>query len=118
MKDQKQQTEAESASALNVAGAGQAVRDLRQQMTFLKALTPKERGTMPKVSPSALTLMETALQAARENPSLIPPSIDLTRYGEEVQSCRGLYSLLTQLQELCSDVQDTLAVLGKEANNA
>ena len=54
-------------------------------MKFLTVLTPKERTAAPRVTPGSLTLMEDAVQAARENPGILPASMDLAEYVNEVQ---------------------------------
>lgn len=113
----KNQNQSETTSAKHIENAIGSLDALRKEMTFLKALTPKDRRSVPRVTLSSLTLMEDALQAARENQTLMPPSIELARYEDDVQASRGLYNLLTKLHELSSDVQDTLSTVGKEANS-
>jgi hypothetical protein len=93
-----------------------SLRAVRAKMTFLSALTPKERQSMPRMNPVVLGTMEAVVAAAQENPGILPASLSLHQYATEVEACRALHNVLTQLQELSSGVQDTLLTLGREAN--
>ena len=103
-------------TAKAVEAAMSSLRAAREGMPFLSALTPKERKASQRVTPASLILMEEAVGATQLNPGLLPASIDIAHFAGEVAVCRGLHNLLKELQELCSDVQDTLAACGKEAN--
>ena len=103
-------------TARAVEAAKSSLRAAREGMTFLAALTTQERKAARRLTPANLRLMEEALEAARQHPGILPASMDLAHFSGEVETCRELQSLLKALQELCSDVQDTLAVRGKEAN--
>jgi len=113
----KNQDQTELISAKGIESAIASLNALRQEMTFLTALAPNARRSRARITPATLTLMESAVEAVRENRSLIPPSIVLELYEAKVQAARGLSNLLNKLQELCSDVQDTLSTVGQEANN-
>jgi len=103
-------------SAAEIEGAMNSLKSLRDGMTFLTALTPKERAAVPRLTPGRLDLMETALEGVRENPGILLASIDLASYENDVRASRGLYMLLTKMQELCADLQDTLSLVGSEAD--
>jgi len=109
-------TQTYNISAKEIEGAMNALKSLRDEMKFLNALTPKERQAAPRLTPARLALMESALQGARDNPGTILAGMDLASYENDVRASRGLYELMSKLQELCRDVQDTLCTVGKEAD--
>src|SRR5262245_50927948 len=97
----------EHQSQSKTASAGQEfdaaleyLRALRANLKSLSPLTAKERKALPRVTPSVLSMIDDVLQAARENPSILPASTSLQEYMEEVYNCRVLHTLVRQLQEL------------------
>ena len=59
----KNQKESETVIPVkDIETALESVRDVRANMTFLSALTPKERKTLPRMTSGLLGLMEEAVQ--------------------------------------------------------
>ena len=91
-----------------------AVSALREQMTFLTALTPAERGKLGYAA-AHLEEIKASLAVAKANPSLLPIAFDLPRFEVDASHVVNLHQVSTQLKSLAADVQDTLAVASARA---
>lgn len=118
MKNQNQSQTEGSVAVKGIETAIASIKTARAGMMFLTALTPKERQSLRRVTAGQLALMDSAVQGAQENPALVPASIEVSKFASDVQAAHRLQTLLHDLRDLCSDVQDTLSVVGKEADNA
>jgi len=109
-------TQNSSATSSNeVDNTVKALKKLRQQMTFLIALSPLERSHSRHVGPKNIEAAQLSLSAVREYPNILPVGFDLARFEQTVQIAAGLYQCQAALKELASDVQDTLLTVGAEA---
>src|SRR6185436_13789036 len=109
-------TQNSSATSSNeVDNTVKALKKLRQQMTFLVALSPLERSRTGHVGPKNIEAAQLSLSAAREYPNILPVGFDLAQFEQTVQTAAGLYQCQAALKDLASDVQDTLLTVGAEA---
>src|SRR4030095_7632979 len=89
----------------------EGLKELRQKMPFLVALTPLERRQSPHVRLTNVGAAEECLMAAREYPLILPGHFDLTRFEQNVKVTVALFKCLTAIKDLASDVQDTLTAV-------
>ena len=113
MKNQNQNRSA-NVSLQDIGAVIDGLKELRQKMPFLIALTALERRNSTHVGLGNLAAAEDCLMAAREHPSILPGHFDLAQFEQNVKVSAGLFKCLTALKELSSDVQDTLLAIGGE----
>ena len=92
-----------------------ALKELRQRMPFLTALSPLERRHGAHVGSNRVQEAQASLTAARENPAILPSTFDVALFEHNVRVMVRLHQCLTVLKALTSDVQDTLLSVGADA---
>ena len=107
----KRQTLSGDISLKDIDAVVVGLKELRQKMPFLVALTALERRQNPHVRLNNLGAAEDCLMAAREHPSILPGHFDLAQFEQDVKVTVALYKCLTAIKDLGSDVQDTLAAV-------
>jgi hypothetical protein len=99
----------------------QAVKDaiitIQQKLPFLVNLTPAERKSLFKTGPNSLSFVQNALQAAQNNPTILPGAFDVTEFGSDVTLFAVLTELGTMVDQLASEIDDTRLAVGSEAMN-
>ncbi len=97
----------------------QAIRDavalIRSKLPFLIALTPEERRNRFKMGDKSLAFVQDALMAAQNNPTILPASFSTPDFQNDVQLAAQLSEIDILLQQLASEVDDTLLETGSEA---
>ncbi|MEK6558263.1 MAG: hypothetical protein AABZ14_08195 [Candidatus Margulisiibacteriota bacterium] len=100
----------------------QAVKDalaqIRQKLPFLITLTLAERKQASKMGNKNLPFAQNALDAARNNPNIIPPDFSVDEYAKDVRLWSELQDIDTVIQQLQSDINDTKLAVGSEAYGA
>jgi hypothetical protein len=97
----------------------QAVKDafaaVVQKMPFLVNLTPSERQSIVKTGPDRLSFVQNASAAARNNPTIFPPSFDAQGFQSDVELFAALTELATLAASVASQIDDTRLAVGGEA---
>ena len=94
-----------------------AIETVRQKLPFLVNLTPDERKSLFKTGPNSLSFVQNALQAAQNNPTILPGAFDVTEFGSDVNLLAVLTELGTVVGQLASEIDDTRMAVGSEAMN-
>ena len=92
-----------------------AVIVIREKLPFLVSLTQDERKRLPKAGQNSLAFVENSLQAAKNNPNILPSSFNTTEFGSDVALFATLTDLNTSIAQLASQVDDTRMAVGSEA---
>jgi len=92
-----------------------AVATIKQKMPFLIALTPEERRSLMKMGDKSLAFVTKSLTAAQSNPEILPGSFDLQGYVQDVALVTSLSEILTLLEQVTEQVDDTVLAVGAEA---
>lgn len=99
----------------------QAVKDsvatVRSKLPFLVSLTADERRSIFKAGPNSLAFVQNSLQAARNNPDILPGTFDADEFESDVNLFAVLTDLGTVVQQLASEIDDTRLAVGGEAMN-
>lgn len=95
-----------------------ALETVRQKLPFLVTLTPAERRHLFKMGDKSLAFVQNSLQAARNNPGILPASFDLPGFERDVKLAVVLNDVVGSLRQMTSQVDDTLLGVGSEAMNA
>lgn len=97
----------------------QAIKDafalIVSKLPFLVSLTVEERRAIFKAGPDSLSFLTNAATAARDNPTIFPPSFDREGFLKDV----ALFGVLTEVgmesDSVSSRVDDTRLAVGGEA---
>ncbi|WP_439481853.1 hypothetical protein [Cyclobacterium plantarum] len=82
---------------------------------YLIALSPAERQTVPKMSDGTLPFVEKVMEYARDDSQFLPPYVDLQEMDKDWNVVKGLMPVLRDLQQLESNLNDTVMMAGSEA---
>ena len=85
---------------------------------YLLALTPTERHELPKMGPKTLNFVEKSHEFAHENPSLIPPYLEMGEFDTDFADAHGLWTLYNHVRQLEDGISDTQMTAGSEAYQA
>ena len=94
-----------------------AVTTIQQKLPFLVSLTAAERKGIFKTGPNSLSFVENALQAAQNNPDILPKSFDAAEFESDVDLFSVLTEINTVVAQLSSQIDDTRLAVGGEAMN-
>jgi hypothetical protein len=117
MKDDRHKDAIPEAVLTQVYGQTEAVKTALAP-PYALALTPQERHDMLKMGDRRLALLERKHDYARDNPALVPSFLDIDDFDKDFSNARGLWSLLTEIQQLEETVSDTIMEAGSEACHA
>jgi hypothetical protein len=82
---------------------------------YMVPLTPTERQEMPKMGSKTLSFVEKAFDFAVDNPSLVPPYLDMDAFRVDFSDAHGLWTLLANVLQLHESLNDTVMTAGSEA---
>ena len=99
----------------------QAIKDsvaaIRAKLPFLVSLTPDERKSIFKTGATSLSFVQNSLQAAKNNPGILPGSFDTAGFESDVKLLAVLSDLGSIVDQLASQIDDTRVAVGGEAMN-
>jgi len=101
--------------AADVQAIKDAVTAIRAKLPFLVSLTADERRKIFKTGPDSLSFVQNSLQAAKNNPSILPGSFDAAGFESDVNLFAVLTEVGTIIAQVASDVDDTRLAVGGEA---
>ncbi|SHM79220.1 hypothetical protein SAMN04488057_103341 [Cyclobacterium lianum] len=82
---------------------------------YMIALSPSERQTVPKMSDGTLPFVEKVMEYARDDSQFLPPYVNLEEMDKDWNVVKGLMPVLRDLQQLESNLNDTVMMAGSEA---
>ncbi|AEL24390.1 hypothetical protein [Cyclobacterium marinum] len=93
-----------------------AIATLKTKLSpYLIAITPSERQAVPKMSDGTIPFVEKAMDYAREDAQFLPPYTDLDEVHKDWNAVKHLVPMLRDIQQLESNLNDTVMVAGSEA---
>jgi len=93
-----------------------ALNTLKEKLQpFLIALTADEKRALPKVNDKSIPFMEKTLSYLNTNPKFAPAYIDAAELAKDVTASGTLLGFLRPLQQLISELDDTIAEATGEA---
>ena len=84
----------------------------------LITLTSYQRHIIPKMGDKTLAFVSKALYYASQNPNIVPKYLNLGEYRKDVASVNQLFKIVTPLQKLTEELDDTMMMAGSEAYTA
>jgi len=82
---------------------------------YLLALTPAEKQELPKMGPKTLNFVEKSHEYAHENPTLVPPYLEMGEFDTDFADAHGLWKLYNHVRQLQDGISDTQMTAGSEA---
>lgn len=82
---------------------------------YLVALTPQERHDLPKMADRTVAFVSKALQYAQSNPEFAPAYLNVPALQVDVKAVQDLTSIEHPLENLVSQLNDTIMQAGSEA---
>ena len=92
-----------------------AIASIRANMPFLVSLTVDERRKRIKMGDKSLAFVSNSLSVTQNNPEVVPSNFDIAEFNKDYQLAVSLTEVLSLLQQLTEEVDDTLLAVGSES---
>ncbi|MFW9261573.1 hypothetical protein A4S05_28245 [Nostoc sp. KVJ20] len=92
-----------------------ALQTVQRKMPFLITLSTEERRKLVKMGDKSLAFVNNSVTAAQSNREILPATFDVEELVQDYQLATVLTELLTSMQQLTEQVDDTLMAVGSEA---
>lgn len=92
-----------------------ALQTVQKKMPFLITLSTEERRKLVKMGDKSLAFVNNSITAAQSNREILPATFDVEELVQDYQLAAVLTELLTSMQQLTEQVDDTLMAVGSEA---
>ncbi|MBD2528380.1 hypothetical protein H6G97_01920 [Nostoc flagelliforme FACHB-838] len=92
-----------------------ALQTVQKKMPFLITLSNEERRKLVKMGDKSLAFVNNSITAAQSNREILPATFDVEELVQDYQLAAALTELLTSMQQLTEQVDDTLMAVGSEA---
>jgi hypothetical protein len=92
-----------------------ALQKVQQKLPFLITLSTEERRKLVKMGDKSLAFVNNSITAAQSNREILPATFDVEELVQDYQLAAALTELLTSMQQLTEQVDDTLMAVGSEA---
>jgi hypothetical protein len=99
-------------AAADVAAIKASLAAAEAKMPFIQNLTKKDRKGLRKIGPERLSFVENALQAAQNNPTILPGTFDTTKFAGHVGLFQNMTDVNTVTAQLASKTDDTRMDVG------
>jgi hypothetical protein len=107
-----------TATAAQVTAVKNALQAIQTNLPFLVGLTMDERKSLLAIDVNNKTFTEDAINAAANNPTLVPSYISVPNMQADLTLFNQLDELLMLANQLCERIDDTKLLAGAEAYNA
>lgn len=85
-----------------------ALQTVQKKMPFLITLSTEERRKLVKMGDKSLAFVNNSITAAQSNREILPATFDVEELVQDYQLAAALTELLTSMQQLTEQVDDTL----------
>lgn len=89
-----------------------AFATIEAKMPFMQTLTADDRKGLYKLGVERLSFVQDALQAAKNNPTILPPTYDTAAFGNRLALFQTLTEINTLAAQLASKIDDTHMKVG------
>ena len=107
-----------SLSNEDIVAIKEGIKAIVEKLPFLINLTPYERRLGFKMGNKSIAFVEEALDAAKRNPSILPPEFKIEDFDQDYRLAKDLDDLLTMLAQVVEKVSNTAMAAGIEAFEA
>ncbi|MGJ3250120.1 MAG: hypothetical protein ACFE0J_03150 [Elainellaceae cyanobacterium] len=92
-----------------------AIATIRSHLSFLISLTPDERRKRFKMGDKSLAFVRNSVTVTQNNPEVLPGNFNREEFAKDYQLTVALTEILTLLNQLSEEVDDTLIAVGSES---
>lgn len=94
----------------------EAIATLKNTLSpYMIAISSVERQKVPKMGDGTMPFVEKVMEYAQEDGQFLPPYMDLDELNKDWEAVKGLMPLLRELQQVESNLNDTVMMAGSEA---
>jgi|TARA_R110002111_G_scaffold46174_2_gene83168 hypothetical protein len=94
----------------------EAIATLKTTLSpYLIAISAEERQRIPKMGDGTIPFVEKVMDYAQEDSQFLPPFVDLNELSKDWEVVKKLAPLLRDLQQVESNLNDTVMMAGSEA---
>lgn len=94
----------------------EAIATLKTTLSpYLIAISADERQRIPKMGDGTIPFVEKVMDYAQEDSQFLPPFVDLNELSKDWEVVKRLAPLLRDLQQVESNLNDTVMMAGSEA---
>lgn len=104
-----------TATAAQITAVKTALQTINDNLPFLIGLTVEERMALPAINVNNKTFTEDAINAAVNNPTLIPSYLSVTNMQNDMTLFAQLDELVGLANQLCERLEDTKLLAGSES---
>ena len=98
-----------------IATVKTAVQTINTNLPFLVGLTDEERKALPAINVNNKVFTEDAINAAVNNPALIPSYVSIPNMQNDLNLFSQLDEVIGIVNQLCEKLEDTRMLAGAEA---
>lgn len=92
-----------------------AIERINSLLPNLVSLSKEQLSSLPKVSYKNVDFIHEVLVMAKENPELVPSSIDIPEIKKDMQLIKSISKILMPLKQLEKKLEDSVLLAGSEA---
>jgi len=96
----------------------QKIKEMEAKLTFVINLSTEEIRSLPKMGDKTIPFVEKAIEFAVQNPSFLPPFVDVTELKKDLELAKRLKTFINVLEPFSEKVMDTYLAVGAEAYTA
>ncbi|SDD27997.1 hypothetical protein [Williamwhitmania taraxaci] len=91
------------------------IDSIQSKLPFLINLKADDRHNLAKMGDKTLAFVTKGLDYAKQNPTIVPPFLDVTQFENEVNVVTDLSSIMKSIRQLLEKIDDTTMLAGSEA---
>ncbi len=95
-----------------------SINSIKDKLPFLIALLPDEKREMAKVGDKTVAFIMKALEYAQTTPTFVPTFLSVTEFAKDVKIITDLLKVFRPLQQLTTNLEDTIMQANTEAYHA
>lgn len=99
----------------NLTDIKTAIATIRANMPFLISLTADERRKRIKMGDKSLAFVRNSVSVTQNNPEVLPGNFSTAEFEKDYQLTVALTEILSLLEQLSEEVDDTLMAVGSES---
>jgi len=93
----------------------QKIKEMEAKLPFVINLSTEEIRSLPKMGDKTIAFVEKAIEFAVQNPSFLPPFVDVNELKKDLELAKKLKSFINVLEPFSERVTDTYLAVGAEA---
>jgi hypothetical protein len=92
--------------------------DIRKKMPFMLEMAGKTKRALPKMGDKSRAFVHKAMDVAAQHEDYLPRSFDLEEMRRDLALFEAIYTITMEVNQLQSELDDTLTAVGSDAYSA